>query len=71
MILELLSIMNILDIHTHEFAMYEMLTNKSHFPYFQEVIEKYFVDNYERISKKLTELSKWDGKTVKDIYLGT
>lgn len=51
--------------HTHEFAMYEMLTNKNHFPYFQDVIEKYFVDNYERISKKLTELSKWDGKTMK------
>jgi hypothetical protein len=56
--------------HTHEFAMYEMLTNKDHFPYFQEVIEKYFVDNYERISKKLTELSKWDGKIMKTFIWG-
>jgi hypothetical protein len=47
-----------------------MLTNKDHFPYFQEVIEKYFVDNYERISKKLTELSKWDGKIMKTFIWG-
>ena len=56
--------------HTYEFAMYEMLTNKNHYPYFQEVIEKYFVDNYERISKKLTELSKWDGKIMKTFIWG-
>ena len=51
--------------HTYEFAMYEMLTNETHFPYFKNVIEQYFVSNYERIMKKLIDLKKLDGKTMK------
>lgn len=56
--------------NTYDFAMYEMLTNESHFPYFKEVIEEYFVTNYERISKKLHELKKYNGKIMKTFIWG-
>jgi len=51
--------------HTYNFAIYEMLINKTHFPYFTEIIEKYFVDNYERLINNLETNKTLDGQTVK------
>jgi len=51
--------------HTLDFAIYEMLINKDHFPYFTNVIEKYFVDNYHRLIDKLNKLKELDDKIMK------
>lgn len=51
--------------NTYSFAIYEMLTNNTNFPYFNDVIEKYFVENYDRIRSKLVELKILDGKVMK------
>tara|TARA_Y200000002_G_C22534559_1_gene601222 strand:+ start:27 stop:797 length:771 start_codon:yes stop_codon:yes gene_type:complete len=56
--------------HTYEFAIYEMLKSESHFPYFKDVIESYFIQNYEKIIKKLNELTKLDGKVMKTFIWG-
>lgn len=56
--------------HTYEFAIYEMLKNESHFPYFKEVIESYFIENYDRIYKKLKALTKLDGKVMNTFIWG-
>tara|TARA_E500000178_G_scaffold337101_1_gene375867 strand:+ start:132 stop:899 length:768 start_codon:yes stop_codon:yes gene_type:complete len=51
--------------NTYSFAIYEMLTDKEKFPYFTEVIEKYFVENFNRIRAKLTSLTHLDTKVMK------
>ena len=51
--------------NTYEFAIYEMLINKEKFPYFIEVVENYFVKNYNRIKEKLQKLTEYDGKVMK------
>lgn len=51
--------------NTYSFAIYEMLTNNTNFTFFNDVIEKYFVDNYDRIRSKLVELKVLDGKIMK------
>jgi len=51
--------------NTYSFAIYEMLIDKEKFPYFTEVIEKYFVDNFDRIKDKLISLKHLDNKEVK------
>ena len=42
-----------------------MLTDKEKFPYFTEVIERYFVNNYDRIRAKLSSLTHLDSKVMK------
>lgn len=51
--------------NTYEFAIYEMLVRKNHFPYFNEIIEQYFIDNFDRLIQKLESYTKFDGKTMK------
>jgi ubiquitin-conjugating enzyme E2 Z len=51
--------------NTYSFAIYEMLTNNTNFPFFNDVIEKYFVENYDRIRSKLVELKVLDGQIMK------
>ena len=51
--------------NTYSFAIYEMLTDKQKYPYFTEVIEKYFVENFDRIRSKLSSLTHLDGKVMK------
>ena len=51
--------------NTYSFAIYEMLIDDKFFPYFTDVIEKYFVENYDRIRSKLVELKVLDGKIMK------
>ena len=53
-----------------EFSIYEMLTNKDHFPYFTNIIEKYFVDNYQRLIDKLKNLTNLDNKVIKTFIWG-
>ena len=47
-----------------------MLIDKKHFPYFTNVIEKYFVDNYERLIDKMDKLKYLDGKIMKTFIWG-
>ena len=42
-----------------------MLDDESFFPYFNEVIQSYFVKNYEKLIKKLNKLKTLDGQIVK------
>jgi ubiquitin-protein ligase len=56
--------------NTFEFAIYQMLIDKKHFPYFTNVIEKYFVDNYERLIDKMDKLKYLDGKIMKTFIWG-
>ena len=51
--------------NTYSFAIYEMLIDKEKFPYFTEVIERYFVNNYDRIRAKLSSLTHLDSKVMK------
>ena len=48
----------------YSFAIYEMLIDKEKFPYFTEVIEKYFVENFDRIRSKLSTLTHLDNKVM-------
>ena len=56
--------------NTFDFAIYEMLKNKDHFPYFNDIIEKYFIDNYDRLINKMESLNKLDGKIMKTFIWG-
>lgn len=51
--------------HNYNFAIYEMLVNKNKYPYFNDVIEKYFVNNYDKLKEKLIKLKSLDNKTYK------
>lgn len=51
--------------NTYEFAILGMLEKEDHFPYFNNVIEKYFVENYERMINKLKSYEHLDGKVMK------
>lgn len=51
--------------HTYNFAVYEMLSNKKQFPYFNDVIESYFIRNYEKIINNLEKYKHLDGKIMK------
>ena len=48
--------------HKHSFAILEMVRNKKFFPYFNDIVEKYFVDNYERLLKEVETLEKTHNK---------
>jgi len=50
--------------HNYEFAILYVLEHENFFPYFNKIIQKYFVDNYERFIKDLTIKSQLDGNTV-------
>jgi len=42
-----------------------MLNDDEFFPYFNEVIQSYFIKNYNKIMNKLDKLKSFDGKVVK------
>ena len=58
--------------HTYDFSIYQMLNNKKSFGniYFKNVIEHYFVTNYENIIKKLEKYKELDGQVMKTFIWG-
>ena len=42
-----------------------MLKKDTFYPYFNDILKKYFVENYEDIKKKLKKYCKLDGKIMK------
>lgn len=53
------------EFHKYSFAIHDMLNDEDFFPYFNEVIQSYFIKNYEKILNKLNKLKSFDGKVVK------
>lgn len=56
--------------HNYEFAILHVLENENFFPYFNEIIQKYFVDNFERLKEKLQSKISLDGNTVQTFIWG-
>ena len=54
-----------IEFYKYSFAIHDMLDDESFFPYFNEVIQSYFVKNYEKLIKKLNKLKTLDGQIVK------
>ena len=50
--------------HNYNFAIYNMLVNNK-FPYFNDVIEKYFVENYEKLKNELIKYQCLDNNNYK------
>lgn len=51
--------------HNYEFAVLYILENEDFFPYFNKIIQKYFVDNYENYIKDIKSKIILDGNIVK------
>ena len=56
--------------HNYEFAILHILEHEDFFPYFNEIIQKYFVDNFERLKEKLTSKINLDGNKVHTFIWG-
>jgi ubiquitin-protein ligase len=56
--------------NTYEFAILGMLEKEDHFSIFKNVIEKYFVENYDKIIEKLKSYQHLDGKVMKTFIWG-
>ena len=54
-----------IEFHKYEFAIHDMLNDEEFFPYFNEVIQSYFIKNYDRLIAKLDKLKSMDGQIVK------
>lgn len=50
--------------HNYEFAILHILENEDFFPYFNDIIQKYFVDNFERLKSKLESKIHLDGNIM-------
>jgi len=55
----------ILKYYNYKFAILEMLKKKDYYPFFNDIIEKHFNENYEKYLNELEELSK----TVEGEYI--
>ena len=56
--------------NNYEFAILHVLENENFFPYFNNIIQKYFIDNYERLKIKLQSKINLDGNKVETFIWG-
>ena len=54
-----------IEFYKYSFAIHDMLNDETFFPHFNEVIQSYFVKNYEKLVKKLNVLKSLDGQIIK------
>ena len=54
-----------IEYYKYQFAIYFVLENEDFFPYFNDIIQKYFVDNFDKFIEKMENLSSLDGSIVK------
>ena len=51
--------------NNYQFAILYILENENFFPYFNKIIQKYFIDNYERLIINISSKISLDGNIVK------
>ena len=51
--------------HNYEFAILYILEHEDFFPYFNKIVQKYFVENYQRLIDNITAKKTLDGNIVK------
>ena len=56
--------------HNYEFAIIYILENENFFPHFNKIIQKYLVDNFDRIKTKLQSKLSLDGKIMNTFIWG-
>lgn len=56
--------------HNYEFTIIYVLENENFFPYFNKIIQKYLVDNFDRIKTKLQSKCSLDGKIMNTFIWG-
>lgn len=59
-----------LQFNNYNFAILYILENESFFPYFNKIVQKYFIDNFKKIKTKLLSKTNLDGKNMSTFIWG-